>query len=341
MKQSILIVIGGALASLMAIPQMAAFFARNVQPSNAALPENDEIRQTYKLTPGTRIEIANIRGSVNIETTSTDVAEIVITRSAENKAALDQDKINIDNQAGRLTIRGEQRERKDGSDNSPGVRHQATLKLPRRADVSLNAISGQVQIGDLDGQLDVNAVGASVKAGSVTGQAQVSAVSGPVTLGNVGKNLVVKNTGGAINVSQANGLVSVSGVSGAVTLGQAGQHVDIKNVGGDIKIAEAVDSLDVSGVNGGLSAGISKLGARGVQINNVSRAIELRFKVEPGAQFSTKNVPGKVSIDLPNVTIEDKSASAMRARIGSGGPPITINGVAGSVHLALDTQTLK
>jgi len=88
MKQSILIVIGGALASLLAIPQMAAFFARSARSESDAMRDTDEIRQTFKLTPGTRVEISSIRGPVEIETSNGDTAEILITRNGRPAAVL-------------------------------------------------------------------------------------------------------------------------------------------------------------------------------------------------------------------------------------------------------------
>ena len=177
MKQSILIIVGGALASLLAIPQMAAFFARSAR-SESAMRETDEIRQTFKLTPGTRVEISSIRGPVEIETSNSDTAEILITRTAENPADLQRDKITIDNKSGRLIIKGEV-ERTPGS-KSPNVNHHAKLKLPRNINLATSSVSGSVQLGDLNGQLEVSSVSGSVKAGSVDGIVQVNSVSGSV-----------------------------------------------------------------------------------------------------------------------------------------------------------------
>src|SRR3569832_747630 len=102
MKQSVLIVIGGALASLLAIPQAPAFFGRTARTQSDSMRESDEIRQSFKLTPGTRVEISSIRGPVEIETSGSDTAEILITRNADNLADLQSDKIAIENKAGRL-----------------------------------------------------------------------------------------------------------------------------------------------------------------------------------------------------------------------------------------------
>jgi DUF4097 and DUF4098 domain-containing protein YvlB len=319
MKQSILIVVGGALASLLAIPQMAAFFARARSESNT-MRETDEIRQTFKLTPGTRVEISSIRGPVEIETSNADTAEILITRNADNLADLQSDKIAIENKAGRLIIRGETA---PGGNKNRHVDHHATLKLPRDINLAINSISGPVQLADLNGQIEVSSVSGSVTLDKVTQQARFKSISGDVKIGQVG------------------GPLDISSVSGSVKLDQVAHFANIQSVSGDVKITQATDSFDISSVSGTVSAVIAKLGTGGVHITSVSRQVELRFRNEVDAQFTANSISRDVSIDLPNVTIEDKSANSTRARIGAGGPPISVKSVSGGVRLMLDTQTLK
>lgn len=292
------------MASIISIPQVAAFFARSEQTdssSNSNLREQDEIRQTLKLAPGTRVEIASIRGSVEIETANIEEAEIHIVRSAKSRAELEQYKVGVEHNATSLTIRGEQRRRTSGSGFGPEVSHHVRLRLPRRVDLSIQSIGGSVKIGDVGGQLAVSSVSGSLWVGAVDGQVQVS------------------------------------GISGAVTLGRVSQQVEIKSVSGGVKIEQAVGALNVSGVSGSLSAGISRL-ERGVQINSVSGQVELRFRDELNAQLSTDNITGEVSLDVPNVSVQSRSgASAIRATIGKGGPTISINGVSNGVRLAQGT----
>jgi DUF4097 and DUF4098 domain-containing protein YvlB len=124
-------------------------------------------------------------------------------------------------------------------------------------------------------------------------------------------------------------------VSGEVDIGQVNQQLEVKSVSGNVKIGQVRGFLDVSGVTGALSAGISKLEQRGVRINSISGPVELRFRGEPNAQLSIASISGKVFIEMPNVTIQrSPGASAIRALIGKGGPPISIIGVSQSVRLA-------
>lgn len=298
MKPSVIMLLIGAIASAAALPCSSAPFVQDKHKETDALRERDEIRQNYKLATGTRIEVSSIRGSVEVETANIEVAEIHIVRSAQSRDALEQYKVGIENKPQSLIIRGEQRLRNPGSGFGPEVRHHVMLRLPRAVNLSVSGISGGVTIGDMAGQLSVNSVSGSLTAGAVDGHAQVS------------------------------------GVSGSVTIGQVTQSVEIKSVSGNVALGQSVGILDVSGVSGSVSAGVSNLGARGVRINSISGQVELRFRDRLNAQLSVDNVSGKVSIEVPNVTMQSApGSSSVRALIGTGGDPISINGVSRGVRL--------
>ncbi len=299
MRNTIVFLIVGGIASVITIPLVAAFFSQSKRNSSSELRERDEIRQSFKLTPGTRVEVSSISGSVEIETADSDVAEIHIVRSAQSRGDLEQFKIGIENKPQSLVIRGETRQGHSGSGFGPEVRHSVMLKLPRRVELSVRSVSAQVRIGDVDGSV------------------VVSSVSGPVSIGAV------------------EGRIQVSSVSGGVEIAQVSQQAEIRGVSGDVNIKRAKGFLDVSGVSGLLTAGISTLGQRGLQIKGISGEVELRFSGELNAQLSTDSISGKVSIEVPNVTRQKSSGgTAIRAMIGKGGPPISISGVSRNVLLA-------
>ncbi len=291
----------GVVALAIIVFGMSVGFAQNKPRDSSEFSELDEIRRTFRVAPGTRVEISSIRGSVKVEAADTDIAEIRIVRSAQSRDALEQYKIGIENNPQSLIIRGEQRQRISGEGFGPDVRHQVTLRLPRRVNLSIQSISGQVQIGDVGGQLVVSSVSGSLVAGAIDGQVQVS------------------------------------GVSGGVTIGQASHQVELKNVSGNVNIGQAVDYLNVSGVTGNLSVGIAELGERGIEIKSVSGQVELRFKSELNAQLNTNSISGKVTIEVPNVIVQSRpNASAIRALIGKGGSYISINSVTSGIRLVQD-----
>ena len=60
-----------------------------------------EIRQTYELAPGARVEITGLNGAVKIETSDSKTAEIYIERTASSQEALDRRKVTIPHRSGK------------------------------------------------------------------------------------------------------------------------------------------------------------------------------------------------------------------------------------------------
>jgi hypothetical protein len=319
------------MASLIALPQLVACSVQNRQAVANELRERDETRQTFKLTPGARVEVSNIRGSLEVETADTEVAEVHIVRSAQSRAALEQYKVGVENRPQSLIVRGETNRRDTGSDAEADVRHQVMLRLPRRVDLSIQVITSEVKVGDVSGQLVVGSVGGDVRIGRAS-DSRDAARTGDAQHGSRG--VQIGTVAGSLNIEGVDGQLQVTGVGRGVSIGQASRQVEIKTVTGDVRIGHASDSLNVTGVSGTLSAGISKLGPRGLQISTVAGHVELRFRDELNAQLSTDSIIGELSIDLPNFTVKSRpDPTALRAMIGKGGPLISIKGVSKNVRL--------
>jgi len=256
--------------------------------------EREEIRRSFQLSPGARVEVASISGPVEIETSNTDTAEVHIVRSARRRADLEYRRITIEQTPASLVVRGEDSREGQRVD----IRQRVMLRLPRRIELSASSISGAVSIGDVAGVVRVSSISGGTRVGNVTGDFRAGSISGSMTVGEVG---------------------------GAVRLG---------NISGGVRVGQAVGSFEASNVSGSITATITRLDERGIHINNVSGGIDLRFTDELNADVTTNHVSGHVSLDVPNAFVESKAeSSSLRARIGTGGAAISISNVSGGVRL--------
>jgi len=154
---------------------------RELVSQNAEDAVRDEIRQSYELAPGARVEVAGINGAVKIETADTKTAEIYIERNASCKEALDRRKILIDGSADRLSIRGETVEHSFfaklfGSRASEKV----TLKLPRQIALAAKGVNGAVVIGEIEGPVELSGVNGKVNVAKATGSATFKGINGNI-----------------------------------------------------------------------------------------------------------------------------------------------------------------
>lgn len=260
-------------------------------------PERDEINQTYQLAPGTRVEVSSIRGPVEIVNADTATAEVRIIRTARTRADLEYHKIEVEQAGNSLVVRGVQESEQRRRQNIQ-VNHQVILKLPRHIDLSVNSVSGPLNVGDVDGQM------------------HVSSISGAADLGNIG------------------GKLQVSSVSGSLEVGNVGAEARVTSISGNLRLGQVNGSLDVSSVSGAVKATLVSLNPQGIHIKSVSGSVEIRFKSEVNADFTAEHFSGQVYLDVPNVMRNSEAkSSSVRARIGAGGTPIMISSVSGNIRL--------
>jgi hypothetical protein len=180
-----------------------------------------EIRQKYELAPGAQVELIGLNGSVKVETYDIKVAEVYIERIADGQEALDRRQINIDATANSLRIKGEKASggffsRFFGSE----AHEKVTLKLPRQVSLYTKGVNGSVDVGELDGSVEM------------------------------------KGVNGRINVAQASGTANFSGVNGNIFVAMDkldSDGVTLAGINGNIELQLAVGtnaSLEAKGMNG-------------------------------------------------------------------------------------------
>ena len=143
-----------------------------------------EIRETYQLAPGARVELAGLNGAVKIETSDSKTAEVYIERTASSQEALDRRKITIEADANSLTIRGEKSENGFFSrffGSSAGER--TTLKLPREVALYAKGVNGAFVTSDINGAVEVTGINGRVQIGSAVGRATFKGINGNMIVG--------------------------------------------------------------------------------------------------------------------------------------------------------------
>jgi len=220
----------------------------------------EEIRKTYELSPGARVEVAGINGGVNIETSDSKSAEVYVERIGNSQEVLSRRKVTIDATADSLTVHAENADtsffaRIFGSKPSEHV----TLRLPRAISLVARGINGAVVAGEIDGSVEIK---------GVNGKVDISQASGAATFKGINGNIAV-----ALKQIDMNG-VNISGINGNIELrindginanleahGMNGNVVsDLPNVSVDksrqgsysAQIGSGGNSIRASGINGNI-----------------------------------------------------------------------------------------
>lgn len=223
------------------------------------MTEREDINQTFELAPGARVELSVISGPVEVQTTNSNVAEVHIVRMGETRTDLDCYKIAIEHTPDSLVMRHRQ-ERTDECQNIR-ARQEVTLRLPRNVDLKLNAISGPVKIGEIDGTLRLSGISGRVEvAQAPLGFSDISGISGvlSITIPRLSdRGIRVSGISGRVELllaSDLNANLNVSGINGDVNA--AAPNVTLNKVGHSNfsgRVGAGGSTISVSGISGSVT----------------------------------------------------------------------------------------
>ncbi len=223
--------------------------------------EKDEVNQSYKLSPGARVEVSRIDGPVEIETADIETAEVHVIRSARNKEDLEHRKVSIEGTPTSLIIRGDKDEMK-GIFSIFGphirVRQHVMLRLPRKIALETSGINGTVAVGEIEGAFEASGINGAVKVAQAGESAEFSGINGrvEVNIKNLGsKGIDLSGINGPVDLWFADDLnadLNVSGIHGSVIADLPNVTMEDKKERNNYRarIGEGGASISVSGING-------------------------------------------------------------------------------------------
>ena len=226
----------------------------------AAGNAREEIRKSYELAPGARVEVSGINGWVKVETSDSKSADVYIERTGKSQEVLNRRKITIEKTAAGLTIRSEDGDagllsRMFGSNPTDHV----TLRLPRQVSLVTNGVNGSVTSGEIDGSVEVNGVNGKVDIAQASGSAQFSGINGNVSVGmkQIGKDgMDISGVNGNIELQLGDGVnadLDAHGMNGNVTSDLPNVVVEKQNYGNyRAQIGNGGNSISASGINGNI-----------------------------------------------------------------------------------------
>jgi len=219
----------------------------------------DETRKTFELKPGTRVTIQGINGKVEVQTSDTQTAEVLVRRNGNNPASLRRRELTIEQTSEGLLIRSKQShvgfwDHLFGRD----PREEVIIKAPRQIALTLKGINGAISTSDIDGPLEVKGVNGKIELGETSGSAEISGVNGRISIGLKSlddRGARVSGVNGGIELRLGNGLnadLTATGMNGNVRSEIAEVTVNKEDYGRNFsaRIGTGGVPITISGING-------------------------------------------------------------------------------------------
>src|SRR6266568_3667991 len=200
----------------------------------------DEIRKSFDLQPGARLEIRGINGVVQIETSDTKSAEVYVLRTANSREALNRREVTIEQTSSGLAVRGRESHNLGFWEHLFGRNpsEQVTIKAPRQIALSLAGINGRVTSGNVDGSLELRGINGNIElrlAGDLNADLSTRGMNGNVRSEIPEVNVEKEEHGSRYSARIGNGgpTITVSGLNGNVRLTRLQEPVAAQPVSAD------------------------------------------------------------------------------------------------------------
>ena len=219
----------------------------------------EEIRKSFQLQPGARIEVVGINGKVDVQTSDTSTAEVYVVKTASTSEGLARREITVEQTSTGLLVKGKQVGHGFWEHLFGGkAKEEVTIKAPRNIVLALKGINGRATAGDITGAIEVKGINGQVELGQTNDSAEFSGVNGNISVGlnrlsNSGAR--VNGINGNIELRLAAGLnadLSASGMNGSVRSEIPDVAVDKNEFGSrySAKIGSGGAPITISGING-------------------------------------------------------------------------------------------
>jgi hypothetical protein len=105
-------------------------------------------------------------------------------------------------------------------------------------------------------------------------------------------------------------------------------------VNGKVELMQVGGITKISGINGSVLVSVARLDPEGMRISGVNGRVDVQFANDLNADIHASGINGKVETDLPATSLHSEwNRSNFKAKVGSGGPVISVSGVNGRVAL--------
>jgi hypothetical protein len=219
---------------------------------------------------------------VKVETADTDMAEVLVVRSARKREDLQRQKVEIRDYKGlyvqvgsaeapdpvhkireRLARVGKRLpEASPSPDSAPEIRRRVVLRLPRRAGLEISEIGGDVAIGGVARRLEIRNVIGRVRAARVAGLIVVGDVNGAVDMAfapGAAISIKIGGVNGDVDLrfdGEVNADLNTWGIAGATKPDL--QNVEVRSnkfvwAGLKARIGAGGSSIEINDVNGNVT----------------------------------------------------------------------------------------
>jgi len=201
----------------------------------------------------------------------------------------------------------------------------------REGPVEIDTGSGDVEVGVAAGGLNVDTGSGDMKIETARHVVNLDSGSGDIFVGGIGGNGKISTGSGDVTVRKVAGEIGVGTGSGDVEINSSVGAVKAGTGSGDVDILHHTGSADVNTSSGDINLGLDG-GEGDIIINTSSGEVEIVMYGGDAYEVDISTGSGSISSRIP-LTVRDASRRKLSGRYGDGGFSLSVDTASGSVSI--------
>lgn len=318
-----------------ALAVFAAVLLSMAASAHAAI--QDTIHRSFNVADGGRLTLDAGFGEVTIVSggagVSIDIFREAKTNSRSRAAEIFRDhELSFEQHGNDVVIRSRYEKVGNWLFSITPLRLRFSVRVPQHYNLDVTTSGGDIDAGDLTGEVVCRTSGGHVKVGRVAGPVNVRTSGGDLTIGGAA-SLQAHTSGGSIEVDSVAGSADVHTSGGSISIRRAAGNVAARSSGGGIHIGEAGGIIEATTSGGSIEAmftqqprGDSRLSISG---GGVTVTLARNIAVDVDAHSSG----GGIDSDVPVTVTGSQSGSSLFGKINGGGPRLVLRSSGGGIRL--------
>jgi len=275
-----------------------------------------DFHYSYAMQPGGRLEIDNTNGSVEITGWDRNTIDVSGTKYAPSDNELQDVRIKVDVNGSTASVRTESP--KNFFHGSFGARY--VIRVPRQT------------------MLDrAETTNGSVSAEDLQGGGEIHSTNGRISLARDNGNYNVHTTNGTIELEEVTGAERAETTNGSIRGRLKAGAIDANSTNGSIDFTvekpQDGNSIHVKTTNGGVTLALAEFHSNPITAETTHGAVTLRLPGDANAQIDAHTSFARITSDLPFSSTGEMSKHDLDAKLGSGGPQISVHTTTGGIRI--------
>ena len=307
-----------------------------------AIAVERNIEKSFDVIPGGTLKLDTDIGTVEISSHPDNTVQVQATlvahTSSDSRAEdiFDNYKLTFDSSKSDVIIKGDFVDNWLWRNNRLSVKF--TITVPERYNISVATSGGNIDVGDIKGQVNLKTSGGRINLGNINGVIDARTSGGGIKVEDVTGNTRVYTSGGNIRIGTvkgdldartSGGGIDVDGVEGNLVARTSGGSLHLLNVSGEL-------SGDTSG--GPIVAELMKQVTGRLELRTSGGSIKLSVPADFRADLNASTSGGHVYTDVP-ISVQGKiSNSSLSGKINGGGPEVVLRTSGGSIEITTNVH---